>query len=110
MSTADIDTTGQLKRDFESYLRGEEPSSAELACAPLLEGWRATLEQLKLEHGTLPIVFVLAGYVTGHPLHASARTIHTSQLIWLDRHRKWARTWNRLYRLGDQTEDEPVGT
>ncbi|QOG19138.1 DUF6634 family protein [Bradyrhizobium sp. SEMIA] len=106
MSTDDIDPTGQLKLDFESYLKGEEPSPSELACAPLLESWRATLMP-KLEHGT-PAVFVLVGYVSGHPLFTSARTIHTSQLIWLDRHRKWARTWNRLYRLGDPAEDAPV--
>jgi hypothetical protein len=28
-------------------------------------------------------------------------------LIWLDRNRKWARTWNRNYRLGDRIDDEP---
>lgn len=101
MSTDEIDATGQLKLDFESYLRGEEPPPSELACAPLLEGWRAALVKPNVEHDTLPAVFVLVGYVSGHPLYTSARTIHTSQLIWLDRHRKWARTWNRIYRLGD---------
>jgi hypothetical protein len=108
MITDEINATGQLKLDFESYLKGEEPPYFELACAPLLERWRVTLMQLKLEDGALPSVFVLVGYVTGHPRYTSARTIHTSQLIWLDRDRKWARTWNRLYRLGDSTEDEPV--
>lgn len=99
----DIDPKGQLKLDFESYLKGEEPPRFELACAPLLDRWHATLVQLKLGYGTLPIVFVLVGYVTGHPRYTSARTIHTSQLIWLDRNRKWARTWNRLYRLADES-------
>ncbi|SDJ63025.1 hypothetical protein SAMN05216338_105721 [Bradyrhizobium sp. Rc2d] len=108
MSTDDIDATGQLKLDFESYLKGEEPPPSELACAPLLESWRAILVKPKVEHGTLPVVFVLVGYVSGHPLYTSARAIHTSQLIWLDRNRKWARTWNRLYRLGDPTEDRPL--
>jgi len=74
MSADDIDATGQLKLDFESYLKGEEPPASELACAPLLESWRATLVKPKVEYGTLPTVFVLAGYASGHPLYTSART------------------------------------
>jgi hypothetical protein len=108
MSTDDIDATAQLKRDFESYLKGAEPSPLELACAPLLEGWRATVLQFRRERGPLPTVLVLVGRVTGHPRLSDARVIRTSQLIWLDRNRKWARTWNRIYRLGDRTDDEPV--
>jgi hypothetical protein len=95
MSTDDIHVTGRLKLNFESYMKGEEPPPLELACAPLLEGWRAIVVQLKPEHGQLPMALVLRGRVTGHPRHSNARTIHTSQLIWLDRNRKWAHTWNR---------------
>jgi hypothetical protein len=108
MSTDDIDATAQLKRDFESYLKGEEPSPLELACAPLLESWRAVVMPFKRERGPSPMVLLLAGRVTGHPRLSDGRTIRTSQLIWLDRDRKWARTWNRIYRLGDRTDDEPV--
>jgi hypothetical protein len=108
MSTDDIDPTAQLKRDFESYLKGGEPSPLELARAPLLEGWRATVLQFRRERGPLPTVLVIVGRVAGHPLHSDARTIRTSHLIWLDRNRKWARTWNRIYRLGARTDDEPV--
>jgi hypothetical protein len=108
MSTDDIDPAAQLKRDFESYLKGGEPTPLELACAPLLEGWRATVLQFRRERGPLPTVLVLVGRVTGHPRLSDARVIRTSQLIWLDRNRKWARTWNRIYRLGDRTDDEPV--
>lgn len=108
MSTDDNDATAQLKRDFGSYLKGGEPSPVELACAPLLENWRTAVMQFRREQDLLPSVLVLVGRVTKHPQHSDARTIHTSQLIWLDRNRKWARTWNRLYRLGDPSEDEPV--
>jgi hypothetical protein len=108
MSTDDIDATAQLKRDFESYLKGGEPSPIELAGAPLLENWRATVVSFARERGPLGLVLVLVGRVTGHPRVGDARTIRTSQLIWLDRNRKWARTWNRIYRLGDRTDDEAV--
>jgi hypothetical protein len=108
MSTDDIDPTAQLKRDFESYLKGGEPSPLELARAPLLEGWRATVLQFRRERGPLPTVLVLVGRVTGHPRLSDARVIRTSHLIWLDCNRKWARTWNRIYRLGDRTDNEPV--
>jgi hypothetical protein len=53
--------------------------------------------QFKREGDPLPMVHVLLGTVTGHPQHSDARTIRTSQLIWLDHNRKRARTWNRIY-------------
>jgi hypothetical protein len=105
MSTDDIDPTAQLKRDFESYLKGEEPSSVELACAPVLENWHATAIRFGREQG---LVLVLVGRVTGHPRVGDARRIRTSQLVWLDRNRNWARTWNRIYRLGERASGEPV--
>ena len=42
---------------------------------------------------------VLTGRVSGHPRLADGGFIRTSELIWLDRNRNWARSWNRLYRL-----------
>jgi hypothetical protein len=59
MSRDDTDAPAQLKRDFESYLNGERPSPLELASAPLLESWRATVMQFKREGGPLPMVHVL---------------------------------------------------
>jgi hypothetical protein len=75
MSTDDIGATAQLTRDFESYLKGEEPPPLELACAPLLESWRTTVMQFKRERGLVLMVLVSVGRVTGHPLHSDARTI-----------------------------------
>lgn len=109
MSTDDIDATSRLKPDFESYLKGEEPTPLELTCAPLLESWRATVvHQFTRERDSLPLLLVLVGRVSGHPRLTDGSTIHTSQLIWLDRKHKWARTWNRVYRLGERANEELV--
>jgi hypothetical protein len=103
MSTDDHDENAacaRRKRNIESYLRGEAPPPAELACAPRLHGWRAVIVRGGSNNGRPHLLMVLIGSVTGHPHQADGRRIHTSEVIWLDRHRNWARSWNRLYRLG----------
>ncbi|MGK7062864.1 DUF6634 family protein [Bradyrhizobium sp. 1050_B9_N1_2] len=111
MAIEEKDAEAQLKRDFECYLRGEEPSSQQLTHAPLLKNWRAVTMQFRAASDSLRMV--LRGSVVNHPLLDDDKSIHTSQLIWLDRDRKWARTWNRVYRLGEpvgnNTEDGGVG-
>jgi hypothetical protein len=102
MSMDENGPAAQLKKHFEAFLEGAEPSANELACAPLLENWRATVMPFDRDRDPLPMALVIVGRVTGHPGHGDARLIRTSQLIWLDRNRKWARTWNRIYRLGEQ--------
>lgn len=106
MPPEDPDAATKLRRDFESYLKGGEPSSPELACAPLLESWRTTVLRFSRERDPWPTVLVLLGRVTGHPQLYDTATIRTSPLIWLDRNRRWARTWNRVYRLGTRTTEE----
>ncbi|MFI5002537.1 MAG: DUF6634 family protein [Reyranellales bacterium] len=106
MSIEEEDTKARLRRAFESYLDGETPPPLELARAPLLENWRATIVHIKCEGDPLRMLPVLVGSVAGHPRLGEGRTIRTSQLIWLDRNRKWARTWNRVYRLGERAGDE----
>ncbi|KOY09306.1 hypothetical protein WN73_05150 [Bradyrhizobium sp. CCBAU 45394] len=64
--------------------------------------------QFRRQQDLMLSVLILVGRVTKHPQHSDARTIRTSQLIWLDRNRRWARTWNRIYRLGDRADDEHV--
>lgn len=101
MSTDDHDDNGtdaRRKRDVESYLKGEAPPPPELASAPRLQGWRAVTVRVRSDDGRL--LMVLIGHVSGHPYLADGRTIHTSEVIWLDRNRQWARSWNRVYRLG----------
>lgn len=96
----------QLKRNFESYMKGEVPSLLELERAPVLENWRALFVHVAREEAPKAMLLVLLGSVAGHPQHPDGTRIHTSQLIWLDRSRHWARTWNRVYRLGARGNDE----
>ena len=107
MSTEERNAMVQLKCDFESYMKGEEPSSIELERAPVLENWRAVFVNSARGEDPLGILLVLVGSVAGHPQHSDGTTIRTSQLIWFDRNRKWARTWNRVYRLGARVNDAP---
>ena len=65
-----------------------------------------TIVPIKREGDPLRMLPVLVGSVAGHPQLGDSRMIRTSQLIWLDRNRKWARTWNRVYRLGEPAGDE----
>jgi hypothetical protein len=108
MSIDENDAEAQVKRDFKRYLKGEQPLPQQLTQAPLLSSWRTCV--VPFGPASPPSVMVLAGRVVNHPLLGDDGAIHTSQLIWLDRNRKWARTWNRVYRLGEpvggDTEDE----
>ena len=71
------------------------PAKEELLAAPIIDQWCALRSNLAA--GIHPC---LIGYVTGHPrLRNGARTI-TSTLIRVEPADGWARTWNRLYRLG----------
>lgn len=103
MSTEDRDDNGvRRKCEVESYLRGEAPPPPELSLSPRLRGWRAVIVRARSDDCQQRLCMVLIGRVSGHPHLADGRTIHTSEVIWLDRNRQWARSWNRLYRLGAQ--------
>jgi hypothetical protein len=106
MLTEEEHAMEQLKRDFESYMRGDVPSPLELECAPALENWRAVFVHVARKEDPKAMLLVLAGIVAGHPQHPDGTAIRTSQLIWLDRNRRWARSWNRVYRLGARGNDE----
>ncbi|QOZ33197.1 hypothetical protein XH92_17225 [Bradyrhizobium sp. CCBAU 53421] len=106
MSMEEKNATAQRQHDFGCYLRGEEPSSLELERAPLLEDWCTGIVYFGRENDPRNLLLVLEGIVIGHPELRNCTRIHTSQLIWLDRSRKWARTWNRVYRLGARDNDE----
>lgn len=45
----------------------------------------------------------LTDHVTAHPDRTDGELITTTTLIWLDRNGNWARTKQRLYRLGDRS-------
>ena len=71
--------------------------SAELSEAPLLEGWAVTSRP----------VLCLVGAVTGHPL-LDGPFCRTSDLWAFAPTVGWARTLNRLYRLGAPRAPMPV--
>ncbi len=67
------------------------PSVAEIAEAPLLEGWRVLISP----QGT-PVIW---GQVSGHP-RLDDTMISTSRLIALNQRAGWARSMSRFFRLG----------
>ena len=106
MSLAQDDLDRWLRRDVESYFKGHEPRSIELARAPLLKDWRVNLVCERIETPSFIVLtnaMSLSGHVTGHPERADGELVTTTRLVWLDRHGKWARTRQRLYRLGDRS-------
>jgi hypothetical protein len=104
--SVDHDPEARLRRDVESYLRGDQPSLVELACAPLLEDWSFDVIQLTGEAGGITLRGLLSGHVSGHPRLPDGSRIRASEPVWLDRNGRWARTWNRVYRLGDRADRE----
>ena len=101
MTVEQHDAEAGLRRAFKSYLYGAVPPDWEMAQAPLLDNWRVAIVHVELEAGP-SMLAVLVGSVTGHPRYGGIKTIRTSQLVWLDRGGGWARTWNRVYRLGNR--------
>lgn len=72
------------------------PSEQELRASPLLDQWC---------FGFFPTP-CLIGAVHQHPLLGNRPSIRTSELILVDTNKRWARTWSRFYRLGDQQRDD----
>jgi hypothetical protein len=89
MSLARDDLDRRLRLEVEGYFKGQEPTSIELARAPLVEQWRGDVAHRP--------------YVTGHPERADGELVTTTRLVWLDCNGKWARTKQRLYRRGDRS-------
>ena len=81
-----------LTHDLRSLKQGTPPSERQLESCPLLDQW---------SFGFLPAP-CLIGTVYQHPALGSLSDIHTSELILIDPERRWARTWSRFYRLGNQ--------
>lgn len=60
--------------------------------APILENWKFAIRP----------AFCLSGLVTGHPaLAGERRSIITSELWLFSKSLRWARSYNRFYRLGE---------
>jgi hypothetical protein len=90
-----------LRNDMASFLRGEEPSSDAMAKASKLNRWAPVISRGRVGG----YVMTLVGEVSAHPTIADGKVTETREIVWLDRKRRWARTRNRLWLLG-----EPEGT
>lgn len=87
----------QLAADVRQWLLGHYPAPVHLATAPRLEDWKP--------HWTVvddQAVMMLDGAVYDAPSMQDGEIIRTSPVQMLDRHFEWARTKNRIYRLGQQ--------
>jgi hypothetical protein len=91
-------------RDFDRAGSGLQPDETALATAPIVENWHFAL----VSRGAQARQFLaLTGDVTGHPRYPGISIMHTSALMSVDFRKRWARTANRFYRLG-QPRDEKV--
>jgi Family of unknown function (DUF6634) len=84
----------RLADDLEKLRSGGEPTSAELASAPLIEDWRVVLTPMGLR---------MDGFVSNHPLLGTRHTL-ISQLWAADADGRWVRTLSRFYRLGESSD------
>lgn len=82
------DRLRDLADDIESVEAGQGPSAADLACAPVLDGWSRDMA----------VTPVLKGRVTGHPGIIDGHRVRTSEVYLTDR-ATWARTLSRWYVL-----------
>lgn len=79
---------------IDTGARYEPPTEAELAAAPLLEGW--SLDDVD-DDDVLPAVI---GYVHGHEFAPDGSPMIAGEAFALDPTLTWVRTLSRLYRLG----------
>ncbi|MCC8944196.1 hypothetical protein H8A97_03540 [Bradyrhizobium sp. Arg62] len=86
----------KLVNDLRNSSQGSQPSEAHLQASPLLDRWSFAF---------LPAP-CLKGSVHQHPTLGSCSNVHTSELVLIDPHKRWARTWSGFYRLGKQLTPE----
>lgn len=88
-----------LYNDVKAWLVGEFPSPVHLVTAPVIEEWQPVW--INEAEG---FVMKIEG------MAADGERIRTSAVALLDRHFEWARTKNRVYRLGQQARHRyPAG-
>jgi hypothetical protein len=86
-----------LRNDIESFLRGEQPPADVLALAPRLEQWAAGISTTPAGRFALK----LHGVPYGHPRLSDGKQAWTGEIVWLDRLGRWARTYSRVWKLGE---------
>jgi len=85
----------KIEKDIEAYLSGEVPSPLDMQRAAKLDNWVTSVRRRGKE-----FVMVLCGDVSRHPQIEDGGNIHTSAVLWLDRHARFCRTVRRVYALG----------
>ncbi|WP_404555897.1 DUF6634 family protein [Bradyrhizobium niftali] len=90
---------GKLTADLRRIRAGDGPSSKVLEGCPLLDQWSI---------GFLPAA-CLVGAVYRHPLLGSRPSLYTSEIVFIDPSRRWARTRSMYYRLGAERHDPLPG-
>ncbi|MCG2643764.1 MULTISPECIES: hypothetical protein [Bradyrhizobium] len=86
-----------FRNEMASYMRGEQPLAWRLDGGPRLESWA-----VKIGRGPSGVYeMALLGRVTGHPRVLDGTQTTTTPVVWFDRKRRWARTLNTLYKLGE---------
>ena len=94
--TAHIGRLESLLADLERFSIGQMPTEAEIAAAPLLDPVIVAARPIPC----------LTGGNGGHP-YVRGPLVHTSPLIVMASDLGWARTYSRLYRLGDLLDVGP---
>jgi hypothetical protein len=89
-----------LLSDIQVYQCGQIPSSIEMEESAKLENW-STADR---RHGD-EFVLVGLGDVAGHPEIDDGQHTQTSAIVWFDRKRRFVRTTNRMYVLGQPASD-----
>jgi hypothetical protein len=84
-----------LRREIDSYARGNVPSALALLQAPRVDNWVAEVKPRRTE-----FVLVITGDVTKHPDNDDGDTIQTSAVLWFDRKRRFVRSLTKIYALG----------
>ncbi len=91
----EIDRLRDLVDDLKRISRGEHPGRNRLANSPIIESWKVT------ERADV----CLTGIVRGHPIIGDGRQTLTSSLWVLAPELGYARTFSRLYALGQPFTD-----
>ncbi|WP_394329843.1 DUF6634 family protein [Bradyrhizobium mercantei] len=81
--------------DLRRIQSGDAPPAHILEGSPLLDRW---------SFGFLPAA-CLVGAVYQHPLLGNRTSLHTSEVVFIDPSKRWARTRSMYYRLGTEQQD-----
>ena len=86
--------------DLARFMRGQEPPADVQQSAPILDLYRVLIARTPSGYRMF-----LRGVVRGHPRHPDGASIETTEIVWLDRKHRWARSINRVYLLDGEAAE-----